>query len=221
VSVLELENRTPSSAEEPSAQAPFSSRQHAAHERPPRDRPDDPVDSDPERLLKGTDRCIGARPEDPVYLETAVRIAGEVAELELLLDTTYCVPCASPPHGHDQRLPGPRSNDAVHSQPGSALKRFDGRLRSRAEQAVNRHALAACSEQILQRPHRMIARPTSNHRPRQDHRSHGQRITQSAAGQLTTLVGSGHDGGETGNSGGVEDPVPLKSEPIVGSLLTP
>ena len=58
-------------------------------------------------------RGLGLRPEDAVDLRSLARVAGEIAELELLLQAPHRVALAAPPDRHDQRPPGGRPDDPV------------------------------------------------------------------------------------------------------------
>src|SRR5580704_5953037 len=68
-----------------------SEREHAADQGPPGHRADDAVDGNPERLLEGAHRGSGLGPEDPVDRQALARIAGQVTELEFLLDAAHRV----------------------------------------------------------------------------------------------------------------------------------
>src|SRR6266542_4194138 len=111
---------------------------HPADQPLPGDRADDAVDGDRghvlvERLLEGAHRGLGLRAEDPVDLQALARVAGQVAELELLLHPANGVAGAAPPDGDDQRPPGGRAEDAVDgdavaARPEQVLQGLDGVL---------------------------------------------------------------------------------------------
>ena len=70
---------------------PGSEGEHSADQGLPGDGADDAVDGDRrdvlvEGLLEAADGGVGLGPEDPVDLQALVWVAGQVAELELLLD---------------------------------------------------------------------------------------------------------------------------------------
>jgi len=128
---------------------------HPADQPLPGDRADDAVDGDRghvlvERLLEGAHRGLGLRAEDPVDLQALARVAGQVAELELLLDPANGVAGAAPPDGDDQRPPGVGADDAVDGQAPLPLEGAHRRVGGRAEDAVDGDAVAARPEQVLQ-----------------------------------------------------------------------
>src|SRR5262245_49806892 len=95
---------------------PRLEREHAADQRLPGDRPDDAVDGDRrdvlvQGLLEAADGRVGLGTEDPVDLEALAGVAGQVAELELLLDPADGVAQAALAHGDDQRRPGVGTDD--------------------------------------------------------------------------------------------------------------
>src|SRR6266536_2080423 len=57
-----------------------SGREHAADQRPPGQRADDPVDGDSERLLEAAHRGRGLRPEDPVHGHVVAAVPQQVLE---------------------------------------------------------------------------------------------------------------------------------------------
>jgi hypothetical protein len=69
-----------------SPRQPQSERQHAAGQRSPGQGADDTVNGDPEGLLETAHRRVGSGPEDPVHPQALIRVGGQVADLELLLD---------------------------------------------------------------------------------------------------------------------------------------
>src|SRR4051812_45037379 len=81
-----------------------SERQHAADERLPGHRADDAVDRHRgyvrlDRLLEVADGLFRDRPEDAVDLRPLARVAGQVAELELLLYRAHRVALRATPDG--------------------------------------------------------------------------------------------------------------------------
>jgi hypothetical protein len=77
-------------------------------------------------LLEAADSGVGLGPEDPVDLQAFARVAGQVAELELLLDPADGVALAALPDRDDQRRPGGGADDAVDGQALLLLEGADG-----------------------------------------------------------------------------------------------
>jgi hypothetical protein len=152
--------------------SPGSAEKHAADEGAPGDWTNDAVDVDPDSLLEGADGCVRAWAEDAVDLEAAVRIAGEVARLELLLDATHRLTCAAAADGDDQRLPGVRADDAVDRKPTTRLEAAYRRLCTRTEDPVDDDILVMRAQQVLKRRHGMVLSATPEDRPRQDETTH-------------------------------------------------
>src|SRR5262249_7794644 len=90
---------------------------------------------------------VSLGPEDPVDLH---RIAGQPAELELLLDATDGVALAAPLDRDDQRRPGVGADDAVDGQALVLLEGADGGVGLRPEDPVHGDVMAAGPEQGLQ-----------------------------------------------------------------------
>src|SRR5215211_6730700 len=93
-------------------------RQHAADQRPPGDRADDAVDRDRrdvlvQGVLEAPHGGVGLGAEDPVDSQARSRVAGQVAELELLLDPAHGVALAALLDRDDQGRPGVGAEDAV------------------------------------------------------------------------------------------------------------
>src|SRR5205807_2070810 len=151
-------------------QARRSGGEHSADQGAPGDGADDAVDGDRrdvpvEGLLEGADRGFGLGPEDPVDLQALVRVAGQVAELELLLDPTDCIALAAPPDRDDQRGPRVAADDAVDGQALLLLKGADGGVGYGPEDPVHREVAAAGPEQVLQGLHRMLPVALADERP--------------------------------------------------------
>jgi len=131
--------------------APSSEREHSADQGLPGDGADDAVDGDRrdvlvEGLLEAADGGVGLGPEDPVDLRALARVAGQVAELELLLDPADGVALAALLDRDDQRRPGGRSDNAVDGQALLLLEGTDGGVGAGPEDAVHGEVVAAGPE---------------------------------------------------------------------------
>src|SRR6188472_160166 len=142
-----------------------SAREHAADERAPRDRAHDAVDGDAERLLKAAHRGVGLRTEDAIDRESLGGVAGEVAELELLLHAADGVALAALVHLDDDLRPGLRPDDPVDPDAGGLLHGPDRGLGSGTEDAVGGDALPVRAEQVLQRLDRVALVAAADDRP--------------------------------------------------------
>jgi tetratricopeptide (TPR) repeat protein len=134
---------------------PGLERQHAADQRPPGDRADDAVDRDRgDVLVQGplevADGGVGLGAEDAVDLEALAGVAGQVAELELLLHPAYRVPLASLLDRDDQGRPGVGADDPVDRQALLLLEGPDGGLGPGPEDPVDGDGVAAGPEQVLE-----------------------------------------------------------------------
>src|SRR6266536_859844 len=145
-----------------------SGREHAADQRPPGQRADDPVDGDSERLLEAAHRGRGLGPEDPVDREAAARAAGLVAEPELLLESAYRVAGAATGQHDDQGAPGLRPDDPVDVQLVRDLELLHRRLGLRPEDPVHGHVVAAVPQQVLEGRDGMPLAALLYHWPRLD-----------------------------------------------------
>jgi hypothetical protein len=145
--------------------------EHPADQRPPGDRTNDAVDGELQGLLEAADRGVGLEAEDPVDLQSLVGVAGEVAELELLLDRPHRVPLAPLPDLDDQGRPGIGADDAVDGQSSALLEGANRGVGPGPEDPVDRDAVAAGSQQVLQAGNRMTLVAASNQRQTRTNRS--------------------------------------------------
>src|SRR6185295_8341370 len=119
---------------------------------------------------------IGFRSEDAVDRQSLRRVAGEVAELELLLHATHGVALRALPDLDDQRTPGLRADDAVHPEALVVLERADRAVGLRPEVAVDRHRFAARPQQVLQGRYRMFLGALADLGPRAQCACHANRL---------------------------------------------
>src|SRR5919198_4855329 len=124
-----------------------------------------------EGLLEAADRGVGLRAEDPVDRQTLARIAGQVAELELLLHPTDRVAGAALLDRDDQRRPGLRADDAIDRQVLLLLEGADRGVGLGPEDPVHGDAVATCPKQILQCLDGMLLVTLAGERPRTDRAS--------------------------------------------------
>ena len=87
-----------------------------------------PSAASPTASLEGAHGPVGLRPEDAVDLHALRGVAGQVAELELVLHRAHGGAPAAEPDGDEQLVPGARADDAVDDQAAGAL---EGRARPR------------------------------------------------------------------------------------------
>src|ERR1700749_1558607 len=129
--------------------------EHPADQCLPGDGADDAVDGDQRDvqvhgLLEAADGGVRFGPEDPVDLQALARVAGQVAELELLLEPAHSVTLAALLDRDDQRRPGGGADDAVDGQALLLLEGADGCVGTGPENAVHGDVTAAGPEQVLQ-----------------------------------------------------------------------
>jgi hypothetical protein len=96
-----------------------------------------------EGLLEAPDGGVGLGAEDPVDLQAFAGVAGEVAELELLLDPPDGVALAALLDGDDQRRPGVGADNPVDGQALLLLEGPDGGVGVGSEDAVCGDVVAA------------------------------------------------------------------------------
>src|SRR5690348_2120190 len=164
-----------------------SAREHSADQSLPGDGADDAVDGDRrdllvQGLLEAADGGVGLWPEDPVDLQALIRVAGQVAELELLLDPADGVALAALLDRDDQRRPGGGADDAVDGQALLLLEGADGGVGGRAEDAVHSDVVAPGPEQVLQGLDGMMLGTLADERPWAD-RGSGHRFLLTRRGQ--------------------------------------
>src|SRR6476660_3009244 len=104
-------------------------REHATHEGLPGNRTNDAVygygrNVERKGLLKTTHCRLRLWSKDPVDLGTFAGIAGQIAELKLLLHSSNRVALASALDLHNESHPGHRIDDPVNRRPRVGLKRF-------------------------------------------------------------------------------------------------
>jgi hypothetical protein len=157
-----------------------SERKHSAHEGAPCDRADDAVDRNSDRLLEPAHGCVRLRAEDAVDLDAAAWVAGQVAELELLLDGAYGIAGSAAPDGDNERLPRLWPDESIDGESLVGLKGAHRRLRAPAEDPVDDHVLPMGAQQLLDRLHGMVPSAVPDERPRQDERTHTIRVPTNA-----------------------------------------
>src|SRR5207302_4658687 len=150
--------------------APRSEGEHSADQGLPGDEADDAVDGDRQDvqvqgLLEAADGGVGLGPEDPVDPQARARVAGQVAELELLLDPADGVALAALPDRDDQGRPGDGAGDAVDGQALLLLEAADGGVGAGPEDAVRGEVAAAGPEQVLQGLDGMLLVTLADERP--------------------------------------------------------